>query len=137
MEDSFSVPFIGHSYCFYLQFFTARCFSFFYNSTLLGIKHSQHRQYTKAANPEQQEICLADTIGHINLHQSESSDKTHQNCEKPVMLPARVLIKKDIFPCPFQFLRCGIPGRPVINGCIFLRTFGAGFSSDKIHLSLS
>ena len=55
-------------------------------------------------------------------------------CEKPVMLPARLLIKENIYPRPFQFLRCWISGRPVINGRIFLRTLCTGFSSDKISV---
>ena len=98
MKDPFSVPFIVHGYCFYLQLFTSCCFSFFYHSTFLRIKYSQHGQNTDPTHSKEQEICLAHTIRHIDLHQAKGSDKAYQNCQQPVMLPARVLIQKDILP---------------------------------------
>ena len=134
MENTFFIPPSGYHLCFNLPSVISNCFPLCNIHFFSQIKCLFYKKYTDDPNSKEQHIQFADRIWHINFHLSKSTDETYTHCQNPVMIPAGILIKDNIFPVPSQLCRRRIQWRSVILLSIFFRTFRTGFPSQEISV---
>ena len=105
MENTFFIPLSGYHLCFDLPSVISNCFPLCNIHFFSQIKCLFYKKYTDDPNSKEQHIQFADRIWHINFHLPKSTDETYTHCQNPVMIPARILIKDNIFPVPSQLRR--------------------------------